>query len=90
MVMMLSNLNTLAVAVAVAMLHEIAIADVSTFERAFTLAVVDAVILLPVIAPIALVAIAPSAADRVLPKIRAGVDRYGVRVGVAVFTMIAI
>ncbi|CAN5563234.1 hypothetical protein BH20ACT15_BH20ACT15_04480 [soil metagenome] len=47
-------------------------------------------ILLPVIAPIALVAIAPSAADRVLPKIRTGVNRYGVRVGVAVFTAIAI
>ena len=88
MVMMLSNLNTLAVAVS--MLHEIAIADVSTFERGLTLAIVDAAILLPVLAPIALVALAPSAAERVLPKIRAGVDRYGVRVGVLVFTAIAI
>ncbi len=87
-VMMLSNLNTLAVAVS--MLHEIAIADVSTFERGLTLAIVDAVILVPVVAPIALVALAPSAADRVLPKIRAGVDRYGVKVGAAVYIAIAI
>jgi hypothetical protein len=88
MVMMLSNLNTLAVAVA--MLHEIAIADVASFQRGLTLAIVDAVILLPVIAPIALVALAPSAAERVLPKIRAGVDRYGVRVGALVFAAIAV
>ncbi len=88
MVMMLSNLNTLAVAVS--MLHEIAIGDISAFERGLTLAIVDAVILLPVIAPIAFVALAPDAADRILPKIRAGVDRYGVKVGVAVFTGIAI
>ena len=88
MVMMLSNLNTLAVAVS--MLHEIAIADVTSFERGLTLAIVDAVILLPVVAPIALVALAPGTAGRVLPKIRDGVDRYGVRVGIVVFTGIAI
>ena len=66
MVMMLSNLNTLAVAVS--MLHEIAIADVTSFERGLTLAIVDAVILLPVVAPIALVALAPGTAGRVLPE----------------------
>ena len=47
-------------------------------------------ILLPVILPIALVALAPRTADRILPKIRAGVDRYGVKVGIVVFTAIAI
>jgi len=87
-VMMLSNLNTLAVAVS--MLHEIAIADVTSFERGLTLAIVDAVILLPVLLPIAIVALAPRTADRILPKIRTGVDRYGVKVGIVVFTAIAI
>ena len=87
-VMMLTNLNT--VAVAVSMLHEIAVADITSFERYLTLGIVDAVILIPILAPIALVAIAPNAADRVLPKIRAGVDRYGVKVGAAVFIAIAI
>ncbi len=88
MVMMLSNLNTLAVAVS--MLHEIAVADVSTFQRGLALAIVDAVILLPVLAPIAFVALAPGPAERILPKIRAGVDRYGFKVGVVVFTGIAV
>ena len=88
MVMMLSNLNTLAVAVAV--LHRIAIADVSSFERGVTLAVVDALILLPVIAPIVLCQLAPDVSDRVLPAIRQGVDRYGVRVGAALFALIGL
>ena len=88
MVMMLSSLNTLAVAVAI--LHRIAVADVSSFERALTLTAVDALILLPVIAPIALCVVAPTAADRVLPAIRHGVDRYGVRVGAAVFALIGL
>ncbi len=87
-VMMLSNLNTLAVAVS--MLHEIAIADVTAFQRFLTLAIVDTVILIPVVLPIAFVALAPHTADRILPKIRAGVDRYGVKVGIVVFTAIAI
>ena len=87
-VMMLSNLNTLAVAVA--LLHRIAIADVSSLERGLTLAIVDAVILLPVIAPIVLCLVAPGVSDRVLPAIRRGVDRYGVRVGGAVFALIGL
>ena len=81
--MMIANLNTLAVAVS--LLHEIAIADVTSFERGLTLALADAVILLPIVAPI-LLCLAPRTADRVLPMIRRGVDRYGVRVGVVVFT----
>jgi hypothetical protein len=88
MLMMLSNLNTLAVAVS--MLHEIAIAEVSAVQRGLTLAVVDAVIMLPVVAPIAFCALAPATADRVLPRIRAGVDRYGFKVGVAVFAAIGV
>lgn len=88
MVMMLSNLNTLAVAVSI--LHEIAIADVSAFERVLTLAVTDLVILLPVFVPIVLCIAAPRTAERVLPAIRRAVDRYGVRVGIVVFTAIGI
>jgi hypothetical protein len=87
-VMMLSNLNTLAVAVS--MLHEIAIADVTSLERGLTLATVDAVILLPILLPIAIVALAPRTADRILPKIRTAVDRYGIKVGIVIFTAIAI
>lgn len=87
-VMMLTNLNT--VAVAVSMLHEIAIADVTTVERYLTIGIVDAIILIPILAPIALVAIAPDAAGRILPKIRTGVDRYGVKVGAILFMAIAI
>ena len=86
--MMIGNLNTLAVAVS--LLHEIAIADVTGFERFLTLALTDAIIMLPIVAPILLCMAAPRTADRVLPVIRRGVDRYGVRVGVVVFTGIAI
>jgi hypothetical protein len=86
--MMIGNLNTLAVAVS--LLHEIAIADVSAIERGLTLAITDAIILLPIVAPIVLCLVAPRTADRVLPVIRRGVDRYGVKVGVVVFTGIAI
>ena len=86
--MMIGNLNTLAVAVS--LLHEIAIADITTFERCLTLWIVDTIILAPLVLPITLVAIAPRTADRVLPAIRSGVDRYGVQVGVVVFTGIAI
>ena len=85
-VMMLSSLNSLAVSVS--LLHRIAVADVSGFERALALAFTDAVILLPVLAPLALVVLAPSLAERVLPRIRAGVDRYGVAVGAVVFVAI--
>ncbi len=88
MAMMIGNLNTLAVAVS--LLHEIAIADITGFERFLTLAVVDLIILLPLLLPIGLVALAPRTADRVLPKIRKGVDDYGFQVGVVVFTGIAI
>lgn len=88
MAMMIGNLNTLAVAVS--LLHEIAIADITAFERFLTLAVVDLIILLPLLLPIGLVALAPRTADRVLPKIRKGVDDYGFQIGVVVFTGIAI
>jgi hypothetical protein len=88
MVMMLSSLNSLAVAVS--LLHRIAVADVSSMERVLALAFTDVVILIPVLAPIALVALAPTRAERVLPKIREGVDRYGVRVGVVVFAAIGV
>jgi Sap, sulfolipid-1-addressing protein len=86
--MMVGNLNTLAVAIP--MLHEIAIAEVSSFERGLALALSDLVILLPVVAPIAIVAAAPRASERVLPPIRRAVDRYGVRVGVVVFSAIGL
>lgn len=86
--MMIGNLNTLAVAVS--LLHEIAIADVGAFERWLTLAVTDAIVMLPIVAPILLVLAAPTTADRVLPAIRRAVDGYGVRVGVVVFTAIAV
>lgn len=85
-VMMLSSLNSLAVAVS--LLHRIATADVGPTERALALAFTDVVILLPVLAPIVLVALAPSRAERILPRIREGVDRYGVKVGVVVFAAI--
>jgi hypothetical protein len=88
MAMMFGNLNSLAVGVP--MLHEIAIAEVSSFERGLALALSDLVILLPVVAPIAIVAAAPHAAHRVLPRIRRAVDRYGFRVGVVVFTAIGL
>jgi hypothetical protein len=87
-VMMLSSLNSLAVSVS--LLHRIAVADVSGFERALALAFTDAFILIPIIAPIALLALAPSLGERVLPRIRAGVDRYGVKVGVVVFVAIGV
>lgn len=87
-VMMLSSLNSLAVSVS--LLHRIAVADVSGLERALALAFTDAFILIPVIAPIALLALAPSLGGRVLPRIRAGVDRYGVKVGVVVFVAIGV
>jgi hypothetical protein len=86
--MMIGNLNTLAVAVS--LLHEIAIADITSFERFLTLAIVDLIILLPLLVPIGLVALAPRTAERVLPRIRKGVDDYGFQVGVVVFTGIAI
>ena len=57
---------------------------------ALALAFTDAVILLPVLAPVALVAFAPSIAARALPRIRAGVDRYGVRVGAVVFVAVGV
>jgi tellurite resistance protein TehA-like permease len=88
MAMMIGNLNTLAVAVS--LLHEVAIADITSFERFLTLAIVDLIILLPLLVPIGLVALAPRTAERVLPKIRKGVDDYGFQVGVVVFTGIAI
>jgi hypothetical protein len=88
MVMMLSSLNSLAVSVS--LLHRIASADVSGTERALALAFTDAVILIPVVAPIALAAFAPGLAESVLPRVRAGVDRYGVRVGAVVFVGIGI
>jgi hypothetical protein len=86
--MMISSLNTLAVAVS--LLHRIATADVSAFERGLTLAICDAAILLPIALPIAICLLAPAASDRVLPAIRRGVDRYGVRVGVVVFAAIGV
>jgi Sap-like sulfolipid-1-addressing protein len=88
MAMMIGNLNTLAVAVP--LLHEIAIAEVSSFERGLALALSDLVILLPVVVPIALCAAAPRATERILPPIRRAVDRYGFRVGVVVFTAIGL
>lgn len=87
-VMMFSSLNSLAVSVS--LLHRIAVADVSSGERALALAFTDAVILIPVLAPIALVALSPARAERVLPRIRAGVDRYGVKAGVVVFAAIGV
>jgi tellurite resistance protein TehA-like permease len=88
MAMMFGNLNSLAVGVP--MLHEIAIAEVNSFERGLALALSDLVILLPVVAPIAVVAAAPRAAEHVLPRIRGAVDRYGFRVGVVVFSAIGL
>jgi hypothetical protein len=88
MAMMIGNLNTLAVAVP--MLHEIAIAEVSSFERSLALALSDLVILLPVVAPVAIVAAAPRTSGRILPPIRRAVDRYGFRVGIVVFTAIGV
>jgi hypothetical protein len=88
MAMMIGNLNTLAVAVS--LLHEIAIADVTAFERGLALAITDAVILAPIVVPILLCLLAPKTADRILPAIRRGVDRFGFQVGVVVFTGIAI
>jgi hypothetical protein len=63
---------------------------VTPFERGVALAAVDAIVLLPVVAPIALVALAPGLGDRVLPAIKRGVDRYGVRVGAFVFAAIGV
>ncbi len=88
MAMMIGNLNTLAVAVD--LLHEIAIAEVGAAERFLALAITDAVILAPIAAPIRLCLLAPKTAGRVLPAIRRGVDRFGVQVGIVVFTGIAI
>ena len=86
--MMLSNLNTLAVAVS--MLHEIAIADVTSFERGLTLGDRRRGDPPPDPHPDRDRRPRPPTADRILPKIRAGVDRYGVKVGIVVFTAIAI
>lgn len=87
-IMMFSSLNTLAVAIS--LLHKIAVADISAFERAIALALSDLAILLPIVIPIVLYVAAPGLAGRVLPAIRRGVDDHGVTVGAILFTLIGI
>ncbi len=67
------------------LLREIAIADVSRFERALALALADLVIVLPIAAPVLIYLLAPRSAGRVLAAIRRGLDRYGWIVVMVVF-----
>jgi hypothetical protein len=67
------------------LLREIAVADVSRFERALALALADLVIVLPIAAPVLIYLLAPRSAGRVLAAIRRGLDRYGWIVVMIVF-----
>jgi hypothetical protein len=67
------------------LLREIAIADVSRFERALALAISDIVIVLPIAAPVLIYLLAPQSSQRVLGALRRGLERYGWMIAIAVF-----
>lgn len=67
------------------LLREIAIADVSRFERGIALTISDLVIIAPIAAPILICVVAPRSSQRILASLRSGLDRYGWMIAIGVF-----
>jgi hypothetical protein len=74
----------------VPLLRDVAVADVSSFERAVALAATWAVVILPIAAPVLICVLAPSSSQRALAAIRRWLDRYGYLVAIGVFGVIGI
>ncbi len=77
-----------AIVALVPLLRDVAVAGVSSFERAVALGITWVVVVLPVAAPVLIYLLAPRSAERVLAAIRRWLDRYGYLVAVAVFVAI--
>jgi hypothetical protein len=74
----------------VPLLREVAVADVTSFERAVALAITWIVVVLPIAAPVLIYVLAPRSSERALAAIRRWLDRYGYLVAIAVFGAIGI
>jgi Sap-like sulfolipid-1-addressing protein len=77
--------NASALAAYAPLLREIAVAGVSRFERGIALAISDLVIIAPIAAPLLICLVAPRSSQRILAALRAGLDRYGWMIAIAVF-----
>jgi hypothetical protein len=82
--------NASALAAYAPLLREIAIADVTRFQRGLALAISDLVILMPIAAPIVIRLLAPRSSQRILSALRSRLDRYGSVIAIAVFGAIGI
>ena len=72
----------------VPLVRDVAVADVSSFERAIALAITWVVVTLPIAVPVLIYVLAPQSAQRALAAIRRWLDRYGYLVAIAVFAAI--
>ncbi len=72
------------------LLREVAVADVTSLERAVALTITWIVVVLPIAAPVLICVLAPRTSDRALAAIRRWLDRYGYLVAMAVFGAIGI
>jgi hypothetical protein len=70
------------------LLREIAVADVTAFERALALTLTCAVVIFPIAAPLIIYVAAPRSSQRILAAMRRWLDRYGYLVAIAVFAAI--
>jgi hypothetical protein len=70
------------------LLREIAVAQVSAFERGLALAISCSVVILPIAAPLIIYVAAPNSSQRILSAMRRWLDRYGYLVAIAVFAVI--
>ena len=82
--------NASALAAYAPLLREIAVADVSRFNRGVALALSDVVIIAPIVAPVVICLLAPRSSKRILAALRGGLDRHGRAVAIATFAAIGL
>jgi threonine/homoserine/homoserine lactone efflux protein len=87
-VMMLTNTSTLALYVPI--LKDLSRADAGTATTLATLAIVDVIILLPALLPLALTVVAPGPAGRVLGEVRKVATRYARPLSGAIFLVLGV
>ncbi|MEX2275165.1 MAG: GAP family protein [Actinomycetota bacterium] len=83
-------LNTSSLALYVPILKELAHADLRPSGRLIVLAIVDAIILLPALIPIALTLVAPKTAARALASVQRLATRYARRLSGAIFAALGL
>ena len=82
--------NASALAAYAPLLREIAVADVSRFNRGVALALSDLVIIAPIAAPVVICLLAPRSSKRILAALRSGLDRHGTAVAIVTFAAIGL